>query len=302
MSVSGTIFTSAADDLRQDYEIGSFREYVRRSVPKHLPSLEIGPSFNPVLEKRQGYNLTIVDHADRESLKAKYAGGGRDLNRIEEVDYVWESGHLFERLGTARFDAIVAAHLIEHAPDFIGFLQDCRRMLTQEGKVWLLVPDRRYCFDYFQSPSDVAKVLSDRNRDRHSFESFYRHHLHATAQVGTTSSVAWTQAPLSQLTIDSRDPKAVLEWAEECAASRPYIDSHANFFTPASFALIINELSWLDLVDTHIDVLTRARNFEFLVVLGARRTRKSLSEYHTEKRDLLFASLSVCPETSSWIA
>jgi hypothetical protein len=44
------------------------------SVPKTSRILEIGPSFNPIAPKSQGWNSASLDHMSREGLVKKYRG------------------------------------------------------------------------------------------------------------------------------------------------------------------------------------------------------------------------------------
>src|SRR3954469_1220921 len=113
--------------------------------------LEIGPSYSPIVAKRDGFDIEIVDHASAEELRAKYAQEPNvDASCIEEVDYVWEGRPLTEVTGArGRYDYVVASHVIEHTPDMLGFLEECDGMLKPTGVLVLAVPDKRRCFDTF---------------------------------------------------------------------------------------------------------------------------------------------------------
>ena len=89
---------------------------------------EIGPGFNPLVPKSQGYRVETLEHATREDLVAKYANApGVDVSRIEVVDHVCTGASVFDAVGkTARYDYIVASHVIEHSTDMLGFLKDCK--------------------------------------------------------------------------------------------------------------------------------------------------------------------------------
>jgi hypothetical protein len=62
----------AQNDRAQDAAIGAFRPYLRGLVPHDSPTIEIGPSFSPIIPKRSGFDVKIVDHADRHTLIEKY--------------------------------------------------------------------------------------------------------------------------------------------------------------------------------------------------------------------------------------
>jgi len=115
-----------------------------RGIDRQALGLEIGPSHRPVAAKRNGFNVRILDHLDAPGLRAKYADHGVDVAAIEEVDYVWRGESLEALVGGERFAWIIASHVIEHVPDFIGFLGSCERILAPGGVLSLAVPDKRY--------------------------------------------------------------------------------------------------------------------------------------------------------------
>jgi 2-polyprenyl-3-methyl-5-hydroxy-6-metoxy-1,4-benzoquinol methylase len=258
-------FVLPQDDERQDSLIRDFRQYIRQSVGRKARALEIGPSVNPVLAKADGYNVATLDHASADELVAKYDGHDVDLRKIEPVDFVWQGEPLVQAVGHARYDAIVACHVIEHAPDFVGFLRDCADILADDGTIYLIVPDKRYCFDFFQPLSDVAKVLGDHHagRTRHSIEAFYR----SAANVLKQDAIAWGQDRIVELRFAHGDPDHMWQAAKRDAGATGYIDRHENYFTPMSFTMLIDELRYLRLIDLEPRVLTRARGCEFLATL-----------------------------------
>lgn len=92
--------------------------------------LEIGPSYNPLLPKAEGYNVETVDHASAEKLREKYRTLEGAAERIEDVDYISDGGPLSELIGISKpYDFIFGSHVIEHVPDFVRFLQSCHALL-----------------------------------------------------------------------------------------------------------------------------------------------------------------------------
>ena len=140
-------------------------------VDKNGLGLEIGPSFNPLAPKSQGFNVHILDHVSTEELRAKYQGHTTTLDNIEEVDYVWHGEPLHELIGHEQcYDWIIASHVIEHTPDLISFLAECERLLKPTGMLSLAIPDKRYCFDYFHGTTSTGEFLDafDQKRIRPS--------------------------------------------------------------------------------------------------------------------------------------
>jgi hypothetical protein len=103
-------------------------------VPRDARILEIGPSFNPIAPKSEGWNSVSIDHLTREDLVAKYTGHpGVDVGRIEPVDFVWTSGILSDAVPPEQhgsFDAFLASHVIEHMPDLVAFLDAAATLLS----------------------------------------------------------------------------------------------------------------------------------------------------------------------------
>lgn len=271
---SSSWFLTEADDQAQDELIGDFRRYIASTIPKAAASLEVGPSHNPILPKAAGYQVTIVDHDTQTGLIEKYAAHGVNLSNIEPVDVVWDGNDVAESLGGKKFDAVVASHVIEHAPDFIQFLKDWTAALSEDGRIYLLVPDKRYCFDFMNSVSDVAKVLSDhrQRRTRHSYESLYRQ----SVCVGNGGDIAWGQSGVKNLKFLHGDPNHIRQVAEGAMSSEAYVDAHENYFTPISFLMLMDELQYLREVALDVSVITRARGCEFLVVLQKERGRPEI--------------------------
>ena len=69
-------------------------EIIRRHFDRAMRLLELGPSYNPVVPQADGWQTTVIDHADQAELIAKYDAMSVATDRIEPVDYVWQSGSL----------------------------------------------------------------------------------------------------------------------------------------------------------------------------------------------------------------
>ena len=88
--------------------------------------IEIGPSHRPITPKKEGYKVHIIDHASQADLIEKYTSHKVNVDNIEEVDFVWNGQSYKDLTGQSKFyDWVIAAHVIDHTPDFIGFLKKC---------------------------------------------------------------------------------------------------------------------------------------------------------------------------------
>jgi hypothetical protein len=277
-------YTKPDDDETQDGAVPVFRDFIRDQVDKSATALEIGPSYNPILPKKKGYSVSVLDHEDQAALTEKYSRFPVDVGNIEAVDLVWRDGPMSSVLEGRRFDAILAAHVIEHAPDFIQFLNDCSTALCDDGRLFLLVPDKRYCFDYFQPITDTAKILSDhlQRQTRHPFASFYRW----GSNVSHQGRGDWSQHAINEITFIHRDPRQNYTNALKNTEPGTYIDTHENFFTPLSFLMLIEELCYLGEINLSTDILTRSRGCEFLAILSKHTLKRGLDEFLDLRRKL----------------
>lgn len=71
-------------------DIMNRKNKILRHIFKDGHGIEIGPSHNPVAPKKEGYQVHIIDHMNREQLINKYKDHHVNLKNIEEVDFVWQ--------------------------------------------------------------------------------------------------------------------------------------------------------------------------------------------------------------------
>src|SRR5215204_3407137 len=151
------------------------------SIDRSMRILELGPLTNPIAPKSDGWATTVVDHGSREQLVEKYGDDSAvDTSRIVDVDFVWSHGPLEaavprELHGT--FDAFIASHVFEHIPDPIGLLRSLEQVLRPTSVVSLVIPDKRFCFDFFRPLSTVGGLLDAHARRavRHSRKALFDH-------------------------------------------------------------------------------------------------------------------------------
>jgi hypothetical protein len=266
--------------------------------------LEIGPSFNPVAPKRDGWLTTIVDHIDRPGLVAKYAAlPSLELSKIEEVDRVWVAGPLGtllpDQLGT--FDAIVASHVIEHIVDPIAFFDSASQLLNERGRIALAVPDRRLCFDCLRPVSTTGELIaaSRSRRRRHSLAAVFDHMAYHATESG---HLGWGRGvrcePQLSRTLETAW-KAIADYDE--TGSGEYIDVHGWVFTPSSFECVILELHGLGLIDLRVAELVEGAAVEFLAILQKSATRLSEEAMKERRRSLLVGQLEEARQQADWM-
>ncbi len=241
--------------------------------------LEIGPSHNPILPKRDGYNVRVVDHLETSRLIAKYQQLGVDTAKVEDVDYVVEGERLSDVID-ASFDYIVASHVMEHTPCLISFLQDCSSLLEPGGSLSLALPDKRYCFDHFRERSSLGRVIDTYEREVliHSPGSVADFAMNA---VNRDQQITWSRGcdvPFSRIH-DLDGVRAMMA----VAGAGTYVDIHNWVLTPYHTRLLLDDLYHLGYIDLRERSFHDTVGFEFFLTLskagpGPDLSRAELSE------------------------
>lgn len=258
--------------------------------------LEIGPSHAPIAPKAAGWNTFVIDHATQAELRAKFRGYGVNLDAIEPVDFVWNTGGLADAVPAAfhgTIDTIIASHVIEHVPDFIGFFTSCAKLLKLTGTIALAVPDKRYCFDFFQPLSMAGDMIEAHltGATRHSRRTVFNYLTHIVMADGAT---AWGQHRIKEFALlhpFKEATRALQKWTDD--PSQPYKDYHAWQFTPASFELVVLELAMAGMLDFHVVTTYPAAGSEFIILLQPGAARFAAPEIADEQRLLLMQRILV---------
>lgn len=251
-------------------------------LDRHGRGLEVGPAHSPYAPKAAGFNVVTVDHATKPELIEKYrtyAVPEYKLNRIEDVDYIWSGEHLAD-LVPGEFDYVIASHFIEHTVDIIGFLKDCENLLKPNGKLSLVIPDKRYCFDLLRPLSTVGNAI-----DSHLRPS--RFHTPGTvidAETWNSSRDgvgAWAAGEDRELHL-TEDISSFTTLIDTAVDQKEYHDCHHWVFTPSSFELLLRDLRTLGYTKLSIVGQRPTSGCEFYVTLSAQTsdangpTRKEL--------------------------
>jgi len=249
--------------------------------------LEIGPSHNPVAPKKAGFNVEILDHATAEELREKYKNHPVNIENIEAVDYVWCGEPISELIGKQNYyDYIIASHVIEHITDMASFLAQCESMLKPNGVLSLIVPDKRYCFDYFRWPSSTGDVLQafTEKRSRHSPGTVFDHFSNC---VKMGEMIAWSQGtPAAEFSYIHTFQQAKQLWMQ-AQTKDEYIDAHSWRFTPSSFKLILHDLNALGLIQLSEVCSFDSTGCEFYITLGKSKKPLEIADRLTLAKDAL---------------
>jgi SAM-dependent methyltransferase len=246
----------AANGLRDRNDFASL-------VPKDAIALEIGPFTNPILT---GASVSYFDVLPQEGLIARANLMGLDPSRIPPIDYVSPTGELsgIDR----RFEVVISSHCLEHQPDLINHLHGVGQILLPGGAYFLLIPDKRYCFDHYIPISNLAEVIVAHHDERraHALRSVIEHRVLITHNE---SPRHWEGDHGAQFENCERRLHAALEEFE--GAGGNYIDVHAWYFTPESAFAILSTLRKIGLspFEVHTIYPTRRGACEFWMILKA---------------------------------
>lgn len=190
------------------------------------PALEIGPFDCPALT---GDGIEYCDILDQKALRARAVEHGRNPDGCPYIHHV---GSLTDI--TRRFRAIFSSHSIEHQPDLIAHLEEIDRLLEPGGAYFVIIPDKRYCFDHFLQTTTLSEVQSGVGRLRPTEKAVRDHSL----QTGHNRAILHWLGIHGQPTPDhnrfDRESKAF--------ARGEYVDVHQWMFTPASFKKLMEEI------------------------------------------------------------
>lgn len=237
--------------------------------------LEIGPSFNPVLPKNEGHNVEILDHLNKEQLILKYKDSGVDTSKIEDVDYISTGGSIFEAINIeARYDFIIASHVIEHTVDFIEFISDSSKLLREDGKLVLAVPDKRFAFDSLRPFTTTGQLIQAHieKRSIHNVGQVFDEYAYNIVRGG---NIAWPQGAREPLTFF----KSIQDTKEEYIKflkNPKFIDLHSWQFTPSSFRLNILDLNTIGLIEMKEINFIDSIGHEFYIALSKKSDNQPL--------------------------
>jgi SAM-dependent methyltransferase len=259
-----------------------------RSLKKDARVIEVGPSFNPLAPKRDGWNTFVIDHASRADLVAKYsAHSAVDTTQIEEVDFVWQGGSLADAVPVDQhgtFDAFIASHVIEHTTDVVTFLKAAETLIRPDGIIILAVPDKRKCFDFYRHPSTTGDALAAflEERTRHDTRTHFESVMRTVHKGGAPGWHADdTREGVIAIPFDKAHEQLGL------AALPEYVDAHNWVFVPSSFCLMLLELAAMGYLDLRVEEIAEAEATEFYAWLRKGRGPIGAADLQAVRKTLM---------------
>jgi hypothetical protein len=239
-----------------------------------MAGIELGPLDKPLLSKRRA-RVCYVDRVSREELVEEFSGA-LPPEAIREVDIVWRDGSsLAECAPRLDYDFCLASHVIEHAPDTIGWLNETAEVLREGGLLNLAVPDKTRTFDRRREPTTVAQFIGWHMR---------KIKIPAPEQIFDCTAFATE-------TLDATPRLGDALLMAQSAASGQYLNTHCSVFTQESFRRFMAALAQLRLTPY------RCRRF-FPTVEGANEFIVSLQKDSQGDPSRLAESFAMQPKAA----
>lgn len=118
--------------------------------------LEIGALNNPLFNKNE-YEVYYLDIMTTEELKENYKNEKQIVDTILPVDFVLNDNYenTFKDIDI-EFDYVCSSHVLEHIPNPISYLLDISKILSTNGRLCMLIPDKDFTFDHYRENSSFS--------------------------------------------------------------------------------------------------------------------------------------------------
>jgi hypothetical protein len=238
------------------------RDHLVRTVDlQSTVGLEIGALDLPFVEPGEG-ECDFADFRTTEELRElarRTVGHNPDF--VVPVLYNLREG--YDAISKT-YDWIAASHVVEHVPDLIGWFEVLYAKLNAGGVVYLVVPDKRFTFDYHRRLTNLSDVVTAHQQQLRtpSFKQVFDHYFYTTNQIdpGDLWKGVRPEPPM-------RNYAVAIDRAEN--AIKTYEDAHCSVFTPESFNELMNELMVSGLSKFRLESLrpTPLHQLDFTAVL-----------------------------------
>jgi len=192
--------------------------------------LEVSPFANPLVK-----GAVTCDVLNKVALRARAREHSLDPTKIPSPDWVIDPQGDGLSAIPRQFRAVLSSHVIEHSPDLAEHLLQVASILEPLGLYFILVPDRRYCFDAALPDSTIADLIQAHHeaRKRHTLQSVIEHRALTTHNDALRH---WNGDHWDREYREAILPRTIQAISEFEAAGQAYIDVHAWKFTPDSFS------------------------------------------------------------------
>lgn len=275
-----------------------FREYIRTDLlEKNNRILEFGPLTRATVTKDKYPNVKFADIRSTEDIKKLYSGNDYlkstgitvDLDSIVDIDYVVRGSYKDSFKGIEKFDVVILSHVIEHMPDLIFFFQDIMNVLKKNGKLILIYPDARYCFDHFRNGSTFVDAYDVYRDNKHSASRVFDF---VNNVVNENNAAFFWNNPSQNDILPKNNFKETLKAYDKALKNELPEDVHFWPFSDFQFVKFLYDLDRAGLLDLDIEKVyaTQENTQEFMIILKPRKIKKLATDKYIDIMNTLSTS------------
>jgi SAM-dependent methyltransferase len=204
--------------------------------------IEYGPLERPSVLKAQFPNVRYVDHADRDRLIKHYSRNPKfNPDTVPEIDIVTEGAPITHFVRPGTLDYVVALGVLEHVPDFIGWLEANLTILKPGGGIGIGYPDRRYCFDIRRHSSLFSDLVASwlEKRTKPSFRDLCDHYFNVS---NVNPAHVWSGECTAENAELIRDHDTALKLMQAWLMRDDYIDCHVWKFSDEECLKVLHQI------------------------------------------------------------
>lgn len=261
-----------------------FREHIRtKLLKKNDRILEFGPLNWPIVTKEHYPNVRYSDIRNSNEVKKLYASNDYlestgikiDVKSIVDIDYVIDDNYKKTFKGVEKFDAVILGHVIEHIPDIIFFFQDVMNVLKKHGKLIIIYPDARYCFDHFRNGTTFIDAYDVYENSKNSSKRVFDFVYNVVHENRPT--FFWGDEGLNKILPKNKFDDALVSY-EKAKNNELPDDTHFWPFADYQFVKFLYDMDRAGLLDLNIVDFyeTQHNTQEFMIILSP-KTKKSIN-------------------------
>ncbi len=126
-------------------------DFIEKHVEKDAKILDIGCAFGGLLAELQRRGYTALFGVEPSPKNCHYAKTQFGINAYEGG-----MGDIPPEIGRQKFDLVILSDVFEHLFDLRGAVEECRALLSSDGRLYIVVPD----MEQFQCLDDLYQEFS----------------------------------------------------------------------------------------------------------------------------------------------
>ena len=251
-----------------------FREYLKEKIQPNESLIEFGPLTRPLFSKQEKHNIYYADVRSTKEIKELYTsndylsktGISVDIKSIVDIDYIITKTYK-ETFKGQKFDGAYLSHVIEHMPNIIEFFIEISDILKDNGKLYIIYPDKRYCFDHFRNEVSFRDAYATykygtKENARLAFDFYYN------VVDENNPTFFWNNNNLTSIISNSSIKEAEKYYQKELNYDN-IDDVHLWPFSDIGFLKFIYEMQRAELLSFDIEEFypTMRNTQEFMIIL-----------------------------------